>query len=170
MRKNNILRPSSANICSLHPASYSPPLDWVDSLTCLSWDLLICGGRQFPCNHSRYCWPRRDSLRLLKDLKMNPFLWNLLYCVLLLFSDALATYHLRAGNPHLITAQSYAQTRHNSQPILRTLNPTSKFMKISVLQKMFLGGRGFVIHLKLCFHFKLLLKPLQTKFFFLPFI
>ncbi|KAK5615128.1 hypothetical protein CRENBAI_005197 [Crenichthys baileyi] len=31
----------------------------------------------------------------------------------------------RAGDPELITAQSYAQTRHNGQPKLRTLNPTN---------------------------------------------
>ncbi|XP_021175400.2 matrilin-3a isoform X3 [Fundulus heteroclitus] len=56
---------------------------------------------------------------------MKPFPRSLLYCALLLFSDyAHATYHLRAGGP-LITAQSYAQTRHNAQPVLRTLNPTN---------------------------------------------
>ncbi|MEQ2306589.1 hypothetical protein AMECASPLE_009730 [Ameca splendens] len=57
---------------------------------------------------------------------MKPFLWSLLCCVLQLFSDvAHATYHLRAGDSELITAQSYAQTRHNGQPKLRTLNPTN---------------------------------------------
>ncbi|XP_015225241.1 PREDICTED: matrilin-3-like isoform X1 [Cyprinodon variegatus] len=55
---------------------------------------------------------------------MNPFMWSLLYFVLLLFSEvAHATYHLRAGDPQLITAQSYAQTRQNGQPMFRTLNP-----------------------------------------------
>ncbi|XP_015225246.1 PREDICTED: uncharacterized protein LOC107081599 isoform X2 [Cyprinodon variegatus] len=57
---------------------------------------------------------------------MNPFMWSLLYFVLLLFSEvAHATYHLRAGDPQLITAQSYAQTRQNGQPMFRTLNPAN---------------------------------------------
>ncbi|XP_043963257.1 matrilin-3a [Gambusia affinis] len=57
---------------------------------------------------------------------MKPFPCSLLFCVSLLFSDvAHATYHLKAGNHQLKTAQSYAQTRHNAQPLLRTLNPAN---------------------------------------------
>uniref|UniRef100_A0A3B3YQN2 VWFA domain-containing protein n=1 Tax=Poecilia mexicana TaxID=48701 RepID=A0A3B3YQN2_9TELE len=55
---------------------------------------------------------------------MKPFPCSLLFCVSLLFSDvAHATYHLKAGDPQLKTAQSYSQTRHNAQPVLRTPNP-----------------------------------------------
>uniref|UniRef100_A0A3B3V3R4 Matrilin 3a n=1 Tax=Poecilia latipinna TaxID=48699 RepID=A0A3B3V3R4_9TELE len=55
---------------------------------------------------------------------MKPFPCSLLFCVSLLFSDvAHATYHLIAGDPQLKTAQSYSQTRHNAQPVLRTPNP-----------------------------------------------
>ncbi|XP_051265442.1 matrilin-3a isoform X2 [Dicentrarchus labrax] len=53
---------------------------------------------------------------------MKP-LWSLLYCASLLLSDAQATYHLSAGDPQLIAAQSYAQTRNNGRPPIRTLNP-----------------------------------------------
>ncbi|XP_035534909.1 matrilin-3a isoform X1 [Morone saxatilis] len=53
---------------------------------------------------------------------MKP-LWSLLYCASLLLSDARATYHLSAGDPQLIAAQSYAQTRNNGRPPTRTLNP-----------------------------------------------
>ncbi|XP_017157820.1 matrilin-3a isoform X4 [Poecilia reticulata] len=57
---------------------------------------------------------------------MKPFPCSLLFCVSLLFSDvAHATYHLKAGDSRLKTAQSYAQTRHNAQPVLRTLNPAN---------------------------------------------
>ncbi|XP_071324155.1 matrilin-3a isoform X1 [Trachinotus anak] len=54
---------------------------------------------------------------------MKSFPWSLLYCVSLLLSDVLGTYHLSAGDPHLIAAQSYAQTRNNGRPPFRTLNP-----------------------------------------------
>ncbi|XP_022593575.1 matrilin-3-like [Seriola dumerili] len=54
---------------------------------------------------------------------MKSFPWSLLYCASLLLSDVLGTYHLNAGDPHLIAAQSYAQTRNNGRPPLRTLNP-----------------------------------------------
>ncbi|XP_010738993.1 matrilin-3a isoform X2 [Larimichthys crocea] len=47
----------------------------------------------------------------------------LLYCSALLLSDVLATYHHGAVDPHMIAAQSYAQTRNNGRPPTRTLNP-----------------------------------------------
>lgn len=54
----------------------------------------------------------------------------LLYCSALLLPAPLrATYHLGAGDPQLIAAQSYAQTRNNGRPPIRTLNPASKFQK-----------------------------------------
>uniref|UniRef100_A0A1A7XFC5 Matrilin 3a n=1 Tax=Iconisemion striatum TaxID=60296 RepID=A0A1A7XFC5_9TELE len=50
---------------------------------------------------------------------------SLLLCALLLLSDvAQATYHLGAGDPQLLAAQSHAQTRLNGRPPLRTLHPT----------------------------------------------
>ncbi|KAI3364226.1 hypothetical protein L3Q82_011031 [Scortum barcoo] len=54
---------------------------------------------------------------------MKSLLWSVLYCASLLLSDVLATYHLSAGDPQLIAAQSYAQTRNNGRPPVRTLNP-----------------------------------------------
>ncbi|XP_074930208.1 LOW QUALITY PROTEIN: matrilin-3 [Cottoperca gobio] len=56
---------------------------------------------------------------------MKSFLWSLLSCASLLLVDVLATYHLSAGDPQLIAAQSYAQTRVNGRPPFRTLNPAS---------------------------------------------
>ncbi|XP_078131094.1 matrilin-3a isoform X2 [Sander vitreus] len=55
---------------------------------------------------------------------MKSFLWSLLFCASLLLSDVLATYQLNAGDPQLIAAQSYAQTRNNGRPPLRTLDPS----------------------------------------------
>ncbi|XP_053192681.1 matrilin-3a [Scomber japonicus] len=54
---------------------------------------------------------------------MKSLLCRLLYSASLLLSDVLATYPLSAGDPHLISAQSYAQTRNNGRPPHRTLNP-----------------------------------------------
>ncbi|KAL6095855.1 matn3 [Pungitius sinensis] len=51
---------------------------------------------------------------------MKPFLWSILS---LLLSDVLATYHSSVGDPQLIAAQSYAQTRNHGRPPFRTLNP-----------------------------------------------
>ncbi|XP_047430204.1 matrilin-3a isoform X1 [Mugil cephalus] len=52
---------------------------------------------------------------------------SLLCSAALLLSDVLATYHqhhhLSPGDPRLIAAQSYAQTRNNGRPPTRTLNP-----------------------------------------------
>ncbi|XP_028295280.1 matrilin-3a isoform X1 [Gouania willdenowi] len=53
---------------------------------------------------------------------MKP-LWSLLYCAALLVSDTMATYHLSPGDPQLMAAQSYAQSRINRQQPIRTLNP-----------------------------------------------
>ncbi|TKS75549.1 Matrilin-3 Precursor [Collichthys lucidus] len=47
----------------------------------------------------------------------------LLCCSALLLSDVLATYHHSALDPHMIAAQSYAQTRNNGRPPTKTLNP-----------------------------------------------
>uniref|UniRef100_A0A3Q3RSR3 Matrilin 3 n=1 Tax=Mastacembelus armatus TaxID=205130 RepID=A0A3Q3RSR3_9TELE len=55
---------------------------------------------------------------------MRSLLWSLWSCAALLLSDVLATYHLRAGDPQLIAAQSYAQTRNNGRPPARNLNPS----------------------------------------------
>ncbi|XP_042076292.1 matrilin-3a isoform X4 [Haplochromis burtoni] len=54
---------------------------------------------------------------------MKAFHWILLYCAAPLLSDVQGTYHLMAGDPELMAAQSYAQTRNNGRPPLRTLNP-----------------------------------------------
>ncbi|XP_070782338.1 matrilin-3a [Enoplosus armatus] len=54
---------------------------------------------------------------------MKSLLWSLLCCASLLLSHVLATYHLSAGDPQLIAAQSHAQTRNNGRPPFRTLNP-----------------------------------------------
>ncbi|KAK9531429.1 hypothetical protein VZT92_010855 [Zoarces viviparus] len=54
-------------------------------------------------------------------IRMKSFLWSLLS---LLLSDVLATYHISAGDPQLIAAQSYAQTRNNGRPPFRTLDPS----------------------------------------------
>lgn len=62
---------------------------------------------------------RSDTMRCL--------LRSLLCCAALLLSGVRATYHPGAGEPQLIAAQSYAQTRNNGRPPMRTLNPASKF-------------------------------------------
>ncbi|XP_065820210.1 matrilin-3a isoform X2 [Labrus bergylta] len=62
-------------------------------------------------------------MRTLRADMMKSFLWSLLYCGSLLLSDVRATYHLSAGDPHLLAAQSHAQSRHNGRPPFRTLNP-----------------------------------------------
>ncbi|XP_049914859.1 matrilin-3a isoform X2 [Epinephelus moara] len=54
---------------------------------------------------------------------MKSVLCSLLSCASLLLSDVLATYHLSVGDPQLISAQSFAQSRTNGRPPLRTLNP-----------------------------------------------
>ncbi|XP_078029998.1 matrilin-3a isoform X2 [Epinephelus lanceolatus] len=54
---------------------------------------------------------------------MKSVLCSLLSCASLLLSDVLATYHLSVGDPQLISAQSFAQSRNNGRPPLRTLNP-----------------------------------------------
>uniref|UniRef100_A0A673BUH0 Matrilin 3a n=1 Tax=Sphaeramia orbicularis TaxID=375764 RepID=A0A673BUH0_9TELE len=58
---------------------------------------------------------------------MKPSLWSLLTCASLLLAHVRATYpphhHQGAGDPQLIAAQSYAQTRNNGRPPIRTLNP-----------------------------------------------
>uniref|UniRef100_A0A8C6TID4 Matrilin 3a n=1 Tax=Neogobius melanostomus TaxID=47308 RepID=A0A8C6TID4_9GOBI len=56
---------------------------------------------------------------------MKRMLVSLVYSACLLLWDVLATYtHMGALDPHAIAAQSYAQSRHNARPPLRTLNPT----------------------------------------------
>ncbi|XP_053737529.1 matrilin-3a [Synchiropus splendidus] len=50
--------------------------------------------------------------------------WSLLCSIALLASDASATYRgLNGGDPQMMAAQSYAQTRNNGRPPIRTLNP-----------------------------------------------
>uniref|UniRef100_A0A3Q1FAI0 Matrilin 3a n=1 Tax=Acanthochromis polyacanthus TaxID=80966 RepID=A0A3Q1FAI0_9TELE len=53
---------------------------------------------------------------------MKSALWSLLLCAALLRSGVQATYPLSAGDPQLIAAQSYAQSRNNGRPPPRTLN------------------------------------------------
>ncbi|XP_060907876.1 matrilin-3a isoform X5 [Labrus mixtus] len=62
-------------------------------------------------------------MRTLRADMMKSFLWSLLYCGSLLLSDVRATYHLSAGDPHLLAAQSHAQSRLNGRPPFRTINP-----------------------------------------------
>ncbi|XP_017267237.1 matrilin-3a isoform X2 [Kryptolebias marmoratus] len=56
---------------------------------------------------------------------MKLSLRSLLFTLLPLWDAARATDRLGAADPHLMTAQSHAQTRHNARPPLRTLNPTN---------------------------------------------
>ncbi|TNN45209.1 Matrilin-3 [Liparis tanakae] len=58
------------------------------------------------------------------QIRMKSFLCSLFS---LLLADVLATYHLSAGDPQLIAAQSYAQTRNNGRPPFRTLNPAKTY-------------------------------------------
>ncbi|KAM9354957.1 cartilage matrix protein-like [Pholidichthys leucotaenia] len=53
---------------------------------------------------------------------MKAFLF-LLSCFAVMPQEMSTTYHLGAGDPELIAAQSYAQTRHSSRPPPRTLSP-----------------------------------------------
>uniref|UniRef100_A0A3P8TXZ7 Matrilin 3a n=1 Tax=Amphiprion percula TaxID=161767 RepID=A0A3P8TXZ7_AMPPE len=53
---------------------------------------------------------------------MKSALRSLLLCAALLRSGVQATFPLSAGDPQLIAAQSYAQSRNNGRPPLRTLN------------------------------------------------
>lgn len=61
---------------------------------------------------------------------MKSVLCSLLSCASLLLSDVLATYHLSVGDPQLISTQSFAQSRNNGRPPLRTLNPASKSLQL----------------------------------------
>ncbi|XP_075315248.1 matrilin-3a isoform X1 [Odontesthes bonariensis] len=59
-------------------------------------------------------------------MRMKPFPWSVLFSASLLLSDVVqATYSIRPGDPQLIAAQSYAQSRNNGRPPLRTLNPAN---------------------------------------------
>ncbi|KAM9798215.1 uncharacterized protein ACB057_009265 [Neosynchiropus ocellatus] len=50
--------------------------------------------------------------------------WSFLCSIALLVADASATYQgLNGGDPQMMAAQSYAQTRNNGRPPIRTLNP-----------------------------------------------
>uniref|UniRef100_A0A665WAR5 Matrilin 3a n=1 Tax=Echeneis naucrates TaxID=173247 RepID=A0A665WAR5_ECHNA len=56
---------------------------------------------------------------------MTSLPWSLLCCtVFLLLSEVFGTYHPGVRDPQLIAAQSYAQTRNNGRPPVRTLNPS----------------------------------------------
>lgn len=100
-----------------------PPLDWAASFK--------EAVRPPPAELSRTLWDweqhRTDRRRTLRAGTMKSLLWSLLCCASLLLSDVLATYHLSAGDPQLIAAQSFAQTRNNGRPPIRTLNPASEF-------------------------------------------
>lgn len=50
----------------------------------------------------------------------------LLFAAAALLSGVRATFHLSPGDPQLVAAQSYAQSRNNARPPIRTLNPASK--------------------------------------------
>lgn len=50
----------------------------------------------------------------------------LLLAAAALLPGARATFHLSRGDPQLVAAQSYAQSRNNARPPVRTLNPASK--------------------------------------------
>lgn len=98
-------------------------------------------GRQFDVSHSGLLllsggltpWSSQSIQRgqttegALHTERMKAFHWILLYCAAPLLSDVQGTYHLMRGDPELMAAQSYAQTRNNGHPPLRTLNPASKF-------------------------------------------
>lgn len=68
---------------------------------------------------------RRTCQRAPEDT-MERSLWSALCCASLLLAGVRATYHLGTGDPQLIAAQSYAQTRNNGRPPIRTLNPASE--------------------------------------------
>lgn len=72
-----------------------------------------------------HMWTRSDPLGSPEEpLRAGKMLWKLLLFVLL--AVVRATYHLSPVDPQLVAAQSYAQTRNNARPPLRTLNPASK--------------------------------------------
>lgn len=111
--------------CTLPEGQHVPPLDWAETLTC--WTPHIdC---ETPTELSRTLTDREESgtgqQRTLHIDTMKSLLCSLLYSASLLMSDVLATYQLNAGDPHLISAQSYAQSRNNGRPPTRTLNPAS---------------------------------------------
>ncbi|AWP20158.1 putative matrilin-3-like [Scophthalmus maximus] len=90
-------------------------------------ELLICWRRSDP-HRAESHRERADTGRTTggaplpaDTMKSSP--WGLLCCASLLLSDVLGTYHLGAGDPQLLAAQSFAQTRSNGRPPLRTLNP-----------------------------------------------
>ncbi|XP_056872747.1 matrilin-3a isoform X1 [Takifugu flavidus] len=65
--------------------------------------------------------PRGSSEGPLRAGKMLRKL--LLFAAAALLSGARATFRLSPGDPQLVAAQSYAQSRNNARPPIRTLNP-----------------------------------------------
>lgn len=86
--------------------------DWTARLTRRVLDALLMWTRSGPLE---------SSAELLRAGNM---LWKLLLLVLL--AEVRATYNLNPVDPQVVAAQSYAQTRNNARPPLRTLNPASK--------------------------------------------
>lgn len=74
-----------------------------------------------------HMWTRSDPRGLSEGpLLAGKMLGKLLLIAAVLLADVRATFHLSPGDPQLVAAQSYAQTRNNGRPPLRTLNPASK--------------------------------------------
>lgn len=104
-----------------------------DSLTCLTQVSSYSVAVWPPDPHRQSVQRGQTTEGALHTERMKAFHWIVLYCAAPLLSDVQGTYHLMAGDPELMAAQSYAQTRNNGHPPLRTLNPASKSLIFSIL-------------------------------------
>lgn len=108
-----------------------PPLDWTPGLTCWpegpSYEEAVRPPLSRAGPSDTETRTTQTTSGLCTQIMMKFVLCSLLSCLSLLLSDVLATYtHLSAADPQLVAAQSFAQTRNNGRPPLRTLNPASK--------------------------------------------
>lgn len=116
---------NTRNGCVLQPVNYNRDANAVGGVTEVPRSAPTSGlDSAFDVSDpdALHMWTRSDPLGSPEE----PLRAGKMQCKLLLFvllADVRATYHL---DPQHLAAQSYARTRNNARPPLRTLNPASK--------------------------------------------